>query len=321
MLRSTGNTALRSRLTLVVWSAGFVVLWNSGFIGAEFGLPDSGPFTLLFWRYLALSGVMAVIALLRRAPIRSEIRRAGRHVTRGVIGRVALVGILSHGVWLSCVLVAIDRGVPAGIVALVVALQPLLTGAFSGLATGERTTLRQWAGLVIGFAGVAIAVGGRLTGSTPAASGYYILPFVSAAAITVASLIQRRHELRAPGVSLPLSLQLLIQSAATTVALAVPALALESLETTWTPSYGASMVWLVVAVSLGAYALMWRLLSRASATRIASLFFLGPPVTMFMAWLAFGDAVVATDLAGLAVAGFGVVLVTVGGRAHRGAGT
>lgn len=292
----------RSRLVLAIASAAFVVLWNSGFIGAEFGLPYSGPFTMLFWRYLALTGVTAAIVLARGQLLRIEPRH---------LGSVALVGVLSHGVWLSCVLVPINRGVAAGIVSLVVALQPLLTGAFSGIATGERTTVQQWVGLVIGFAGVGVAVGGRLTGGTPAATGYYLLPFASAAAITIASLIQRRRELDGSGAALPLGLQLLIQSAATTLALLVPAFAFESLETEWVASYAASLAWLVVAVSLGAYALMWRLLARASATRIASLFFLGPPVTMLMAWAAFGDAVVATDLIGLAVAGGGVLLVTV----------
>ncbi|MFW5826430.1 MAG: DMT family transporter [bacterium] len=302
MTDSRATVGRSSRAALAIASAGFVLLWNSGFIGAEFGLPYSGPFTMLFWRYLALTAVTAAIVLAR-----GEMRRVGwRHVRA-----VAIVGVLSHGVWLSCVLVSIDRGVPAGIVSLVVALQPLLTGAFSGVATGERTTVQQWVGLVIGFAGVGVAVGGRLTGGTPAATGYYLLPFGSAAAITIASLIQRRRELEGSGASLPLALQLLIQSAATTLALLVPALALESLETEWVAPYVASMVWLVLAVSLGAYALMWRLLAFSSATRIASLFFLGPPVTMLMAWAAFGDTVVATDLLGLAVAGSGVMLVTV----------
>lgn len=301
---ATGGQA-PSRFTLVIWSIGFVLLWNTGFIGAEFGLPASGPFTLLFWRYLGLSGVMTVVVLVRR-----QLRRVpARH-----LAATALVGVLSHGVWLTCVLVPINRGVPAGIVSLVVALQPLLTGAFAGLATGERTSPAQWGGLGIGFLGVVIAVSGRLTGSTPAASGFYLLPFVSAAAITIASLIQRRRELQSPEAVLPIGFQLLIQAAATTVLLLFPAVELESLATDWTPSYIASLVWLVLAVSLGAYALLWRLFASVSATRIASLFFLGPPLTLYMAWIAFGDAVLPTDLAGLFVAGGGVLLVVASRR-------
>lgn len=286
---------------LIVLSAGFVILWNTGFIGAEFGLPYSGPLTMLFWRYLALTAVLWPFVIARRELRRIPLRQAGR---------VALVGILAHGVWLACVLVAINQGVPAGIVALVTALQPLLTGALAGLVTEEHTSRRQWMGLVLGFSGVVIAVGARLTGSTPAPAGFYVLPFLSAAAITAANLIQRRAGLARADVPMSLGFQLAIQSTATTVALALPAVLLESLKTDWVPAYGAALVWLVFAVSLGAYALMWRLLEKTSATRFASLFFLGPPVTMLMAWGAFGDALLLSDLAGLAVAGCGILLVT-----------
>ena len=291
----------RSAHGLIVWSVAFVLLWNSGFIGAEFGLPYSGPFTMLFWRYLALTlvtwPIAAVRGQLRKLPLRDTVR-------------IAVVGVLSHGVWLSCVLLAIDRGVPAGIVSLVVALQPLLTGALSGMVTGERTNPRQWVGLALGFAGVAVAVGGRLEGSTPAPELFYLLPFVSAAAITTANLIQRRSGIIGTGERIPVTYQLAIQATATTVVLLPAALFVESLATDWVPTYWGSMIWLVLAVSLGAYALMWRLLERSSATRIASLFYLGPPVTMLMAWAAFGDTLVASDLIGLAVAGSGVLLVT-----------
>lgn len=292
-----------SRLTqrLVVYSAGFVFLWNTGFIGAEFGLPYSGPLTMLFWRYLALTAVLWPLAIVRRHLRRIPLRQTAR---------VALVGVLSHGVWLACVLVAINQGVPAGIVALVTALQPLLTGALAGLATGETTSRRQWMGLVLGFTGVAIAVGSRLGGSTPARAVFYVLPLLSAAAITAANLIQRRAELTRSDVPMPLGLQLAIQATATTAALALPAILVESLRTDWAPVYGAALAWLVIPVSLGAYALMWRLLEKTSATRVASLFFLGPPVTMLMAWAAFGDALRLTDFAGLAVGGCGVLLVT-----------
>jgi drug/metabolite transporter (DMT)-like permease len=286
---------------LIVLSAGFVFLWNTGFIGAEYGLPYSGPLTMLFWRYLALTAVLWALVIFRREARRIPLRLAGR---------VALVGILSHGVWLACVLVAINQGVPAGIVALVTALQPLLTGALAGLVTGEHTSRRQWTGLVLGFSGVVIAVGARLTGSTPAPAPFYVLPFLSAAAITAANLIQRRAELTRADAPMSLGFQLAIQSTATAVALALPAILFESLRTDWVPAYAASLVWLVLAVSLGAYGLMWRLLEKTSATRFASLFFLGPPVTMMMAWAAFGDAILVTDLAGLAVAGCGILLVT-----------
>jgi len=278
----------------------FVLLWNSGFIGAEYGLPYTGPWTLLFWRYAALSGLLGLWLFASRRWAWPGIR---------TIGHTALVGVLAHGVWLGCVLVAIDMAVPVGIIALVTALQPLLTGALAGPVVGERTAMRQWLGLIVGFCGVAIAVGARLSLDEQASALGYLLPFGSVVGITVASLLQRRWNRRDVGAALPLDATLFVQSIATTLAMLILAWWVESFAARWTPPFIATMAWLVVAVSLGAYWAMWRLLARQDATRVASLFYLSPPVTMVMAWLAFGDVVSLTDLLGLAVAGIGVWLV------------
>jgi len=278
----------------------FVLLWNSGFIGAEYGLPFAGPWTLLFWRYLILTGVIGVWL-----GVRHRLKWPGM----AVAGYTAVVGVLAHGVWLGCVLVSIAMGVPAGIVALVTALQPLLTGALSGPILGERTDAWQWLGLFLGFVGVAIAVGARLSVENDIGVAGYLLPFGSVIAITIASLMQRHRERRRAPIRLPDDAALLYQSAATAVALLPLAWWLESFAAEWTAPFVATMIWLILAVSLGAYWAMWKLLARHDATRVASLFYLSPPVTMLMAWAAFGDRVIATDILGLAVAAVGVAFV------------
>ncbi len=278
----------------------FVFLWNSGFIGAEYGLPYTGPWSLLFWRYLALAGLLALWLAAR-----GRLGWTGRRT----VGHTALVGVLAHGVWLGCVLVALDMGVPAGIVALVTALQPLLTGALSGPVLGERTDARQWLGLTLGFAGVVVAVGARLSADAATPALGYLIPFGSVAAITIASLMQRRWSRMGASTHLPLDTTLFWQSAATTLALLPLAWGLEGFAAEPAMPFVVTMAWLVVAVSLGAYWAMWRLLHRDEATRVASLFYLSPPVTMLMAWAAFGDVLIATDVVGLAVAGAGVLLV------------
>lgn len=223
--------------------------------------------------------------------------------------RTALIGVLAHGVWLGCVLVAIELDAPVGIIALVTSLQPLLTGALSGPVVGEWTEPRQWLGLALGFAGVAIAVGARLSieGDAPAVA--YLLPLGSVVGITAASLLKRRWTAQSVAPELPMDTTLFIQSAATSLAVLPLAGVAEGFETRWTPTFVATMAWLVVAVSLGAYMAMWKLLQRHDATRVASLFYLSPPVTMVIAWVAFGDAIILTDLLGLGVAGLGVWLV------------
>lgn len=278
----------------------FVLLWNSGFIGAEYGLPFAGPWTLLFWRYLILTLLLGLWLGLHRRLTWPGYRTAGYTAT---------VGILAHGVWLACVLVSLDMGVPAGIVALVTALQPLLTGALSGPVLGERTDAWQWLGLILGFCGVLVAVGARISQDNSIGMLAYLIPFGSVVAITVASLLQRRREQHTLTPRLADDTTLFYQSAATALALLLPAWLIEDFATDWTLPFIATMSWLILVVSLGAYWSMWRLLVRHDATRVASLFYLSPPVTMLMAWAFFGDQLILTDVIGLAVAAVGVLLV------------
>lgn len=219
-----------------------------------------------------------------------------------------LIGMLAHGVWLTCVLFALDNQVPAGIIAMVVALQPLATGAFSGVVTGESTNRYQWMGLIIGFAGVVATLAFRIDFSSYQSVFGYLIPLGSVVGITVASLIQRRIDLNKTSEKLPLDQTLFYQSLATTAALVFPAILFEQLSTEWNPVFISTIIWLILAVSLGAYALMWLLIDRIEATRVASLFYFGPPVTMIMAWLAFGDTVRMMDIIGLGIVLLGVML-------------
>ena len=277
----------------------FVLFWNSGFIGADYALPYADPFSLLFWRYWPLT-----LVLLAWLAARGRLRWPGR----GAALTAMTIGILSHGVWLGCVLFSLLYGVPAGIVALVVALQPMATGALSGSVTGERTPLPRWFGLVIGFIGVMISVLYRTDFSDPQSVFAYFIPFGSVVAITVASLLQRRMEVRSNANRLPVDLALFYQCLGTSLAVTIPAIAIDNLSAEWIPEFIATMTWLIVGVSLAAYALMWKLIARMDATRVASLFYLGPPVTMLMAWIAFGDRVLMTDIVGLGVVAVGVLL-------------
>ena len=278
----------------------FVVLWNSGFIGAEYVLRDAGPFTQLFWRYLALAFILLTYLAVRR-----RLRWPGWSTA----GPEAFIGVLAHGVWLACVLVSIARGVPAGIVALVVALQPLAVGALSGVVVGEHTLGLRWLGLALGFAGVALVVLRRVDFADTASLTGYFIPLGAVASMTAAALMRRRMEVNARLPRLPLDLALLYQALGSALVLVVPAILAEGLATRWTVGFLASMAWLVLAVSLGAYALMFELLGRMGATRMSALFYLGPPVTMVMAWAAFDDVLQPLDFAGLVIVCLGVMVV------------
>lgn len=278
---------------------GFILLWNSGFIGAEYALPNTEPLTLLFWRYWLLTIVLSLYLILSR-----------RFVWPGTIAVIIamLVGILAHGVWLGCVFYSLEYDVPSGIVALVVALQPMVTGALSGFVTGERIPVVSWVGLSIGFIGVMIAVIARIDLTDAGSVIAFLIPFGSVVAITAASLIQRRLELQRHSDCLTVDLGLFYQSLGVALAVTVPAILFEGLAVEWTPVFIGAMLWLILGVSLAAYGLMWILITRMDATRVASLFYFGPPVTMVMAWAAFGDRILVTDLLGLAIVAGGVIL-------------
>lgn len=283
----------------------FIILWNSGFVGAEYGLPYTKPFTLLFWRYGALTAILFLYLLVVK-----RLRFPGWSVTLPNM----LVGLLAHGVWLSGVLFSLNLGVPAGIVALVTALQPMATSSFSGRTTGERTSTGQWVGLITAFTGVALTVLARMDFSDSQAAAAYLIPFISVAAMTYANLLERKMELYQHWRILPMDLTLFYQSLATFLVFMIPAFFFESLKTRWEPPFILTMAWLVLAVSLGAYASMWKLLERMEANRFSALFYFSPPVTMLMAWIAFGDKLLFTDVAGLFIVFAGVVFSQKKGR-------
>ncbi|MDP3526104.1 MAG: DMT family transporter [Hoeflea sp.] len=274
----------------------FVLLWSSGFIGAKAGLDHAGTFTILFWRYLLVAAVLAALVTLagqwRRIPI-SELKRH------------AAVGALAHAGWLAAVLGAIDLGLSAGLAAFITALQPILTGAFSARLTGEPVARREWAGLLLGLIAVAVVIGDSVSlgGSLLA----HILPFLAVMAITAASLIDRGANLRTDAPT-PLLLVTFWHCVASLIVLAPFAIGLEGLQAEWTGGLIFAIVWLALVVSLAAYGLMFLLLRRLSAPRVASLTYLSPPVTMVMAWLVFGETLTLAGVAGLTIAAVAVWL-------------
>ena len=195
---------------------------------------------------------------------------------------------------------------------MVTALQPLLTGALSKRVLGEPTNISQFIGLLLGFVGVCVSVGARLQINKEVSFFYYLLPFISVLGMTAATLIERKRSMIAKTNNkdnLSLDTTLFYQALATTLALAFPAWVFEGFQTNWTFKFSVTMAWLVIPVSLGAYIALWKLLRREEATRVASLFYFSPPVTMLMAWFILGDSILTTDTIALVVAGAGVFLI------------
>ncbi|MGL5867349.1 MAG: DMT family transporter [Dermatophilaceae bacterium] len=280
----------------------FVLLWSSGFIGAKAGLDYAGTFTVLFWRYLLVVAVLAALVTVSR-----QWQRLPGHELR----RHAAVGALAHAVWLAAVLGAIDLGLSAGLAAFITALQPILTGALSARMTGEPVARREWAGLLLGLLAVAVVIGDSV--SVGASLVAHLLPFVAVVGITAASLIDRGSNVRTETPT-PLLLVTFWHCVASLVVLAPLAVGLEGLQATWTGDLVFAVVWLALVVSLAAYGLMFLLLRKLPAPRVASLTYLSPPVTMVMAWLVFDETLTLAGVVGLAIAAIAVWLTL---SAHR----
>ncbi|AMN79595.1 DMT family transporter [Pseudomonas azotoformans] len=286
----------RSTLKRLLLQAAFVLSWSSGYIGAKLGTQGGGAFNLLFWRFLLVSvclGLFLNVRLLK--------------VSWAQVRHYAVIGFLSQFLYLSCLYVAIQNGLPPGIAAIIAALQPLMTAALSMGSATERSGGWQWVGLMISFVGVSIAIAGQYgSGGEGVGLVIYLLPLAAALGLTLATLYERRTvQSQDAGLVLPL----FIQSLLTLIGFTVAVLYTDTLSIPRDPDVLISIVWLTVFSTFVAYLSLWMLLRVMTATHVAALVYLEPPVTLVWAALMFGDVIHASTCAGIAVVVAGLLLV------------
>src|SRR5262245_2680311 len=222
-------------LTVFAAPAVFVVLWASGFIGAKFGLPYAEPMTFLFWRMAAVVVLIGLIVLVTR-PAWPD--RAGA-------AHCAVTGLFVHGCYLGGVFVALDHKLPAGLAALVVSLQPVLTSTLANRLLGERVLPRQWVGLGLGIVGVYLVVHGRTEGEAPLFA--WIAATVALIGMTIGTLYQRRF-----GGTTDWRVNFLMQYMASAALFGAAALLFETRIVQWNIEFVLALAWLVFALSFGA---------------------------------------------------------------------
>jgi drug/metabolite transporter (DMT)-like permease len=273
----------------------FVVLWASGFVVTKLGITFAEPFTFLFYRFAIVAVLILGIALVTGAPWPRS---------RRYIGHIAVVGLLMQGMYLGGVYAAIDLGIPAGISALIVGMQPILTAIVVGPFLGERVSARQWHGLALGFTGIMFVLWEKLNFDSTHLAGiaWNVAGLIG---ITAATLYQKKYcsdlDWRSGG---------FIQYFAAAVAcLAMMAIMGETGEVKWVREIVFAYAWLVLVLSIGAVSLLGWLIRRGEASRVASMFYLVPPTAAFMGWLIFGETLGLLALLGMAIAVTGVALV------------
>ena len=278
----------------------FVLIWSTGFIVARFGMPNSPPMKFLALRYFFSLVCFFVWAMLARVALPSDRRQ---------VGHLAVTGVLIHAGYLGGVWTAVKLGMGAGLAALLVSLQPVLTAIWVS-SWGGRVTARQWAGLALGFAGLALVVWHKLgMGEIHAANLLYA--FIALVSITVGTLYQKRFV--APCDVRTASLVQLAAAFAVTLPLAL----LETESMRWNRELAGAMAWSVLALTLGGSSLLYLLIQRGAATAVTSLLYLVPPCTAVMAWLLFAEPITALTFAGMALTVSGVSLVVRSSAASR----
>jgi drug/metabolite transporter (DMT)-like permease len=281
----------------------FVVLWSTGFIGARYAMPYAEPLGFLAVRFgLSFLILLGAVLILRRPALP---RRTALHAM--------IAGALLHGVYLGFVFWAIREGFPAGLSAVIVSLQPVLVAACAAIALGERVSARQWAGIVLGFAGSVLVLLPTLGLNDPGISTATVTACVLALlGISAGTLWQKRFVGQADLIG-----GTMWQYLGALIVTGVPALALETHVVTWNASLVLAMLWLVFGLSLGAIFLLMAMIQKGAVSKVSSLFYLVPAVTALMAFTLFGEKLTLVQLLGMVVSGVGVALATAQGSTLR----
>jgi drug/metabolite transporter (DMT)-like permease len=283
-----------ARAAVLALSAYFVVVWGAGFVASRIALQYAAPFTYIGVRY-ALAFAVALLAFGRTARWPTG-RRAWGHV--------AVAGLLSHAGYLGGSHYAQRWGLSAGVTALVLALQPLLTALVVARWLHERLSALQKVGVVVGFAGVALVVGERALAGTVSLAAVLVIVF-SLLCVTAGTLYQRQFcadsDLRAA---------VCIHFAATALVMLPLAVAVEDFAIAWNGRLALALVYHVVLGSIGAFTILHLLMRHGQATGVTSLLYLTPPVATLVEWAVFGRAPTLVVWIGMAVACCGVAMAT-----------
>lgn len=280
---------------LLAWY--FVVVWGSGYLATKVGLQYAAPFTFLTLRFALGLVCMALIVLWTRPRWPAGAREWGH---------LGVAGLLMHAVNLGGSHYAQYLGMSAGITALILATQPLLTAMIAARWLGERLGARAWLGVTLGLAGVALVVWHKIDVRAVSAGSLFAVA-VALVGITVATLYQRafcpRADLRAAS---------FIQFAASLAVLAPLAVVVEGWQVRWAWPMVGAIVFLVIGASILAVSALHLLMRHGAATRVTSLLYLTPVIAVLLEWLGFGVVPTPLSVVGIAVVCAGVALVTMG---------
>jgi drug/metabolite transporter (DMT)-like permease len=275
-----------------IFPALFVLLWSTGFIGARMGMPYAEPLSFLSLRFILVIALLGLLSLAARAPWPGW----------RLAGHCMVVGILLHGIYLGAIFWAIHNGMPAGISALIVGLQPITVAILAGPLLGENVSTRQWLGLLMGAAGLILVLVPRFEFGDSGVNLINILVCVFAMfSQTAGTIYQKRFATTAP-----LRTGTLWQYIGAVLPSFLYALSFEKFEFDWNGELIFALAWLVLVLSLAAIFLLMRLIRDGSVSRVSSLFYLVPASTAIIAYFLFDETLSRVQFSGMALCAIGV---------------
>ncbi|SHG79677.1 DMT family transporter [Pollutimonas bauzanensis] len=292
---STTTLAPSASYQRFFWPALFILMWSSGYVAGKIGLPYAGPFTLIFIRFASAAIILLAVTLATQAPWPTKPM---------VYVHLAVVGLLVQALQFSGLYLGLSLGVSAGVSALVVGMMPIFTAIGAIAFLNERVTSKQVLGLMIGLFGVTIVVLDKIGVGQAQWAGYAAV-LVALLGISAGTLYQKKFvtniDLRTAG---------FIQLTIASLAVAPIAIGSEHLAIIWTPELIGASVWLSLVNSIGAVSVLFLLMRRGEATKVAGLFYLIPSATAIMGYVVLGETLTALQLFGFFISATGVYLTT-----------
>lgn len=263
----------------------FVSLWSTGYIAMKYAAPFAEPFTFLAIRFALVVAVVAPFVLMT-----GHWRLACRDWLRA-----AAIGAFLHGIYLGGIFWAIKQGMPAGVAAIIISLQPLVSASLVAPVLGEKVEMRHWLGLLLGLAGaIIVLLPGAKLGSAVIRFDMLLMSILALGSITLGTTLQKVWS-----TDLDVRATLLPQYVGASLTMLLAALLFETREITWSIEAVGAMAWLVLVLSVGAISLFLMLLKRNEVWRTVTLFYMVPPFTTLTAWLLFGEQLLLSQLAGM----------------------
>ena len=272
----------------------FIILWSSAFITTKPIIDNSDPFAALAFRFFFVAIGFYLFSLYSKQSIIVNQKNLIETISSGV---------LFHGFYLGGVFYSISIGMPTGIAALIVTLQPILTNALSGPILGERVTMKQWVGVLLGFLGAALVLGLDVGSEIPLLG--LVATIVALVAITTSTIWQKKLSN-----NLPLPVSNFYQAVGGCLFHSLVIIFFAEAYIDFTKTFIIAMSHQVFLVSFGAFTILMYLIKNNSASKTVSIFFLIPATSAFMAWLFLNENLTNLDLIGFLITTIGVYIAT-----------